>query len=134
MTRRKASSCSPLAKIQVRDVLPIWTAANTDLNTAIFVSYLQKLGITGIRSYLRKLAIPIVLCVLVGACAGAVHSGVNGMLVGSLLGLATPAALIWLVITLIHIACYLIAVCAVWVVIFYVARWFFSERVLSHLM
>lgn len=127
MTHRKASGRSSLAKIQVRDVLPIWTSANTDLNTAIFVSYLQVLGITGIRSYLRKLAIPIVLFVLVGACAGAIHGGINGMLVGSLLGLATPAALIWLLITLIHIACYLIAVCAVWVVIFYVVCWFFQS-------
>jgi hypothetical protein len=127
MARRKASGRSPFAKIQVRDILPIWTSANTDLNTAIFVSYMHGLGITSIPSYLRKLAIPIVLCVLVGACAGAIHSGVNGMLVGSLLGLATPAALIWLLITLIHVACFLIAFCAVWVVIFYVARWFFSS-------
>lgn len=127
MTHRKASGRSPLAKIQVRDVLPIWTSANTDLNTALFVSYLQRLGITGIPSYLRKLAIPIVLCVLVGACTGAIHSGVNGMLVGSLLGLAAPAALIWLVITLIHIACYLIVFCAGWVVLFYVGRWFFQS-------
>jgi hypothetical protein len=127
MARRKASGRSLLSSVRVRDVLPIWTSGNTNLNTAMFVSYLQGLGITGISSYLRKLAIPVVLCVLVGACAGATHSGGNGMFVGALLGLATPAALIWLVITLIHMASYLIAVCAAWVVIFYVVRWFFRS-------
>ena len=125
MARRKASSRSPLAKIKVGDILPIWTSANANLNTAMFVSYLQGFGITGIPSYLRKLAIPIVLCVLAGACAGAIHSGGNGIFVGALLGLAAPAALIWLAITLIHIASYLIVFCAVWAVIFYVVRWFF---------
>ena len=107
--------------------MPIWTSANAELNTAMFVSCLQGLGITGIPSYLRKLAVPLVFCVLVGACAGALHSGINGMFVGSVLGLATPAALIWLVITLFHMASYLIAVCAAWVVIFYVARWLFRS-------
>ena len=127
MGRRQTSGRSILCNIRVRDVLPIWTAANVNLNTAMFVSYLQGLGITGIPSYLRKLAIPIVFCVPVGACAGAIHSGVSGMFVGALLGLATPAALIWLVITLIHMASYLIAFCAAWVVIFYVARWLFTS-------
>jgi uncharacterized membrane protein (UPF0136 family) len=112
MARRKASGRSTFSNLRVKDVLPIWTSANSNLNTAMFVSYLQGLGITGIPSYLRKLAI---------------HSGVSGMFVGALLGLATPAALIWLVITLIHMAIYLIAFCAAWVVIFYVVRWLFSS-------
>ena len=127
MARRKASGRSILSSVRVRDVLPMWTSANTNLNTAMFVSYLQGLGITGIPSYVRKLAIPVVLCVLVGACAGAIHSGVSGMFVGALLGLATPAALIWLVITLIHMAVYLIAFCAAWVVIFNVVCWLFRS-------
>ena len=124
MARRKSPGRSILSKIRIRDVLPIWTSANAELNTAMFVSYLQGLGITDFPSYLRKLAIPISICVLVGAFAGAIHSGINGMFVGSVLGLATPAALIWLGITLIHIASYLIVFCAAWVMIFYVVRWF----------
>ena len=127
MARRKASGRSVLSTIRVNAVLPICTSAKADLNTVMFVSYLQGMGITGISSYLRKLAVPVVLCVLVGASAGAIHSGVNGMFVGSLVGLAAPAALIWLVITLIHMAVYLIAFCAAWVVIFYVVRWLFSS-------
>ena len=125
MARRKSPGRSILSKIRVRDVLPIWTSANADLNTAVFVSHLQGLGITDFPSYLRKLAIPIFICVLFGAFAGAIHSGINGMFVGCVLGLATPAALIWLVVTLIHAAIYLIVFCAAWVVIFYVIRWFF---------
>ena len=54
-----------------------------------------------------------------------VQSGINGMLVGSVLGLAAPAALIWLFITLIHIASYLLVFCAAWVVLFCVVRWLF---------
>ena len=125
MAPRKASGRSVLCTVRVSNVLPIYTSANANANTAMFVLYLQGLGITGMRSYLRKLAVPVVICVLAGASAGAIHSGVNGMFMGSLLGLAAPAALIWLVITLIHFACYLIAFCAVWVLIFYVARWLF---------
>jgi hypothetical protein len=125
MARRKASGRSVLSTVRVSAVLPICTTAKANLNTAMFVSYLQGLGITGIRSYLRKLGVPVVLCVLAGASAGAIHSGVNGLFVGSLMGLAAPAALIWLVITLIHFACYLIVFCAAWVLIFYVARWLF---------
>ena len=127
MARRKASGRSHPAKIKVEDILPICTSAKANLNTAMFISYLQGLGITGIPSYLRKLAVPLVFCVLVGACAGALHSGINGMFVGSVLGLATPAALIWLVVTLIHAAVYLIVFCAAWVVIFYVVRWIFRS-------
>ena len=127
MARRKASGHSVLSTVRVSAVLPICTSANAKTNTAMFASYLQGLGITGISSYLRKLAVPVVLCVLAGACAGAIHSGVNGLLVGALLSLAVPAALIWLVITLIHFACYLIAFCAVWVLIFIAARWLFSS-------
>lgn len=49
------------------------------------------------------------------------------MLLGALLGLAAPAALIWLVITLIHIAAYLFVFCAVWVVIFYGLMWLLRQ-------
>ena len=127
MAPRKASGRSVLCTVRVSAVLPICTSANAKANTAMFVSYLQGLGITGISSYLCKLAVPVVLCVLIGASAGAIHSGVNGMFVGALLSLAAPAALIWLVITLMHFACYLIAFNAGWVLIFYVGRWFFSS-------
>ena len=127
MARRKASVRSVLSTVRVSAILPICTLAKANANTAMFASYLQGLGITGIPSYLRKLAVPVVLCVLAGACAGAIHSGVNGLFVGALLSLAAPAALIWLVITLIHFACYLIAFCAAWLLIFIAARWLFSS-------
>lgn len=101
----------------------MWTSVNTDLNTAVFLSYLRDIGITDVASYLRKLALPIVVCLPIGACAGATYSGVQGMFVGALLGLVAPAAITWLVITLIHIAIYMAVFCAAWVALFYVARW-----------
>jgi hypothetical protein len=44
------------------------------------------------------------------------------MLVGAVLGLAAPAALIWLCITLLHIAIFLGVFCAAWAVIIYAIR------------
>ena len=92
----------------------------------MFLSCLEALGITDLRSYWRKSQILIVLCVLVGASIGASSDGIKGLLVGCLLGFATPAALIWLGVTLIHIAIYLAIYCAAWAVILCVAWWFFS--------
>ena len=122
-----AARKTPLRGSKISRVLPIWTVENADLNTAIFVSCMQRLGINSLPSYLRKFAIPVLLCALVGAGVGTFHSGVSGLIVGALLGLATPAALIWLAVTLVHVAAYLAVFCAAWAVIFYVARWILSS-------
>ena len=103
--------------------MPIWTSANASQNNDIVALHMQDMGITSVSSYLRMLAIQVILCAFIGLCVGAYRNGVQGALVGTLLGLATPAALIWLAITVVHIAIYLITFCAVWVVIFYLARW-----------
>lgn len=109
---------------QVKDYIPIWTPANADLNTALFLECLAKWGITDVRSYFLKLRVAIVLCVIIGAIAGAIHSGLHGLIVGALLGLPAPAVVIWLVITVIHVAIYLAVFCAAWVGLYYLARWF----------
>lgn len=119
MAYRKPSPRGP----KISQFLPIWTTANADLNTAIFVSCMQRLGITSLSSYLRKFELPILLCALVGAGIGAFQSGFWGLIVGALLGLATPAALIWLAVTLVHIAVYLAVFCAAWLAIFCVIYW-----------
>ena len=113
-------------KLELTKVLPIWTSVNTDTNNIMFLSCLEALGITDLRSYWLKLRILIVISVFVLACIGASTDGIKGLLVGSLLGFATPAALIWLGVTLIHIAIYLAIYCAAWAVILCVAWWFFS--------
>ena len=123
MAGRKPSLRGP----KLSQVLPVWTSANADLNTAIFLSFMQRLGVHDISSYLRRFAIPNFLCAVIGAAIGAFHSGFWGLIVGALLGLATPAALIWLAVTLVHVAAYLAVFCAAWAVIFYVARWILSS-------
>jgi hypothetical protein len=83
---------------------------------------LDWLGITDVPSYFRKLCIPILLCVPLCAGLGAVEGGSKGMLLGAVLGLAAPAALIWLCITLLHAAIFLGVFCAAWAVIIYAIR------------
>lgn len=81
------------------------------------------MGITDIPSYWRKLKAVIVFCIFLGACIGLSVSGFNGLMVGSLLGFAAPAGVIWLAVTLFHITVYLLAFCLVWVAILGVLWW-----------
>ena len=131
MAYRKASSRGQkfrgskihISKFRLSQVLPIYTPANGELNTAMFLSFMHRLGIDSFSSYLRKFAIPNSICALVGAGIGLAYSGISGLIVGALLGVATPAALIWLAVTLVHVAAYLAIFCLAWAVIFAVARW-----------
>lgn len=110
---------------QAANFLPIWTSANADINTAIFISTMHRLGIISMSDYLRRWAILNILCALVGAAIGLTYGGFLGLASGVVLGIATPAALIWLAVTLLHAAAYLAIFCAVWVAFFYVIRWLF---------
>ena len=89
----------------------------------MFLSLMHRLGIDSFSGYLRKFAIPNSICALVGAGIGVFQSGVSGLIVGALLGVATPGALIWLAVTLVHVAVYLAIFFLAWAVIFAVARW-----------
>lgn len=120
---RKPSKRESGRRHPLKGLLPLWTTTHANLNTSLFVAAMAKLGINGVSSYLRRLVLPILICSLFGAYAGALHSGVQGLIVGALSGIAAPAAVIWLVITLTHMAIYLTVICLAWVVLFYVARW-----------
>lgn len=112
-----------LRKFQPSSVLPIWTSANAELNTTIFLSCLREMGITNLVSYIRKLYIAVAICTLTGFCIGAAYGGIGGMVWGVLLGFATPAAVIWTVITAIHIAIHIGMFCAAAMAVFYVLKW-----------
>ena len=81
------------------------------------------MGISDFKSYWRVLSVSIGLSVFVGACIGLAYSGVKGLVIGSLLGFAAPAAVIWLAVTALHIAIYLLAFCFVWALIIAVFWW-----------
>lgn len=112
---------------QAANFLPIWTSASTDINTAIFISTMHRLGIISMSDYLRRWAILNILCALIGAAIGLTYGGFLGLVAGALLGIATPAAVIWLAVTVVHAAAYLAIFCSVWVAFFYVIRWLFSS-------
>jgi hypothetical protein len=79
--------------------------------------------ITDIRSYLHRLQGAIVLSVIVCACIGASNYGLKGVFLGGLLGIAAPAAAIFLAVVLVLAAILLGVYCAAWVAIYYVVCW-----------
>ena len=111
--------------VKVSQVLPIWTTAKADMNTAMVSAVMSRLGVTNVSSYLRRFAIPNVLCAIVGAVLGAGYNGFFGFVTGALLGIAAPAALIFLAVTVLHAAAYLAIFWAAWVALYYLIRWLF---------
>lgn len=89
----------------------------------VFISMLSRLGITDISSYFRKLRVLIVIGVVVCACIGASDSGLKGFILGGLLGLFAPAALLWLGVMLVGITIFIAIYAAAWAVIFCVLWW-----------
>ncbi len=80
-----------------------------------------------VSSYLRRFAIPNVLCALIGAGIGLSQGGFLGLASGVVLGIAAPVALIWLAVTVVHAAAYLVIFSAVWAALYYLIRWHFQN-------
>ncbi len=88
---------------------------------------MSKLGITDTASYFRQLRIPIGISVVVCAAVGAANYGIKGFVLGGLVGLLAPAALLYLAVLLVGIAIYLAFFIAFWAVIWAIGQWFLSE-------
>ena len=116
---RKTSS----RKLQFSKVWPIWGVTHTNVVNMAFEALMHKLGITDVRSYFLKLRIWIVIAVLVCALGGAYNYGIKGFILGGVLGLAAPAAILWLGILLIGVVAYLAIYCLVWALILWAAWW-----------
>ena len=110
-------------KIKVSEVLPIWGVSHTNLVNMAFETLMHKLGITDVRSYFNKLRVLIAISVLVCALTGASNFGIKGFAIGGLLGLAAPAAILWLGILLIGIVIFLAIFVAAWTLILWAAWW-----------
>jgi hypothetical protein len=113
-------------KVTLSQVAPIWNAQRAEVNTAIFTTCLLGLGIYDLGSYWRKLRIPIVICMFIGIVVGLVQGGFKGIFIGVAMGFVTPAAAIWLGLTLFHIAVILVAFVAAWAAILFVGYWILS--------
>ena len=86
----------------------------------------EALGITCIKSYFKKLLLPIAICVVLSAVIGACVSGFLGLIFGAIAGIMLPAALIWLAPIVGYVAVSLACVAAALAVLFYGAIWLFS--------
>src|ERR1035437_1360978 len=110
-------------KFPVSKVLPIWCVSHTNVVNMAFETLMHRLGIGTMQDYFRKLRILIAISVLVCALIGASNFGIKGFAIGGLLGLAAPAALLWLGILLIGILIYMAIYVAAWAAILWVAWW-----------
>ena len=86
----------------------------------------EALGVSDIKSYFKKLLLPIAICVLLSAVIGACVSGFLGFIFGAIAGIMVPAALIWLAPIVGYVAVSLACVAAALAVLFYGAIWLFS--------
>lgn len=90
----------------------------------VFQALLLKLGITDVSSYFSKLRTSIAICVVVGALVGASFYGLKGFLLGGLLGLIAPAALLWLGVVLVGATIFIAIYAAAWTAIVAFIWWF----------
>ena len=111
-------------KVKPSEILPIWTTSHTDTANLAFALAMERVGVTDIPSYFRKLPISITLCAVIGACIGIAMHGFEGFIVGTLAGMAAPAVLIWAVIGLLMIAAYLIGYTVCMALVLWLAWWF----------
>ena len=123
MSYRKPSGRSSGRKFQFSKVLPIWGVSHTNVVNMAFETLMHKLGIGTMRDYFRKLRILIAVCVLVCALTGASNYGIKGFFLGAVLGLAAPAAILWLGVLLFGIVIFLAIYVAAWAVILWIAWW-----------
>ncbi len=110
-------------QLKPSQVLPLWTPAHSDTANLITQSVFYKLGITDLPSYWHKLQGAIVLSVIICACIGASNYGLKGVFLGGLLGIAAPAAAIFLAVVVVLAAILLGVYCLAWIAIYYVACW-----------
>ena len=110
-------------KVKPSQVLPLWTPAHSDTANLITQSVFYKLGITDLPSYWHKLQGAIVLSVIICACIGASNYGFKGVFLGGLLGIAAPAAAIFLAVVVVLAAILLGVYCLAWIAIYYIACW-----------
>ncbi|MCX7246108.1 MAG: hypothetical protein NTX31_00285 [Burkholderiales bacterium] len=110
-------------KLKPSQVLPIWTTANTNAASIVVKEVFAHLGVADLRTYFQQLRVTIVICAIVGASIGASSYDLKGLIIGALLGVAAPAALICLGTVLVLICIFLAVYCAAWAVILCLGWW-----------
>jgi hypothetical protein len=119
-TYRRSPSRSKGGKFNAMDVLPIMGSSQRAAAFMFFKEVLEKLGVNDIRSYFLKWRIPIAISVIVCALVGAATDGLKGFVIGGLLGVVAPIALLWLGVMLSLVVLFLAIWAAVWAAIIFI--------------
>ena len=123
---RRTNTSSRYTKFNIGDYVPLLTRSQAETTNHLTRLMFEALGITGIKSYFKKLLWPIAIGVLLSAVIGACMSGFLGLIFGAIAGIMLPAALIWLAPIVGYVAVSLACVAAALAVLFYGAIWLFS--------
>ncbi len=123
---RKTYTSYRYTKLNIGDYVPLLTRSQAETTNHLTRLMFEALGITGIKSYFKKLLLPIAICVLLSAVIGACVSGFLGFIFGAIAGIMVPAALIWLAPIVGYVAVSMACVAAALAVLFYGAIWLFS--------
>ena len=123
---RKTYTRSSYTKFNIGDYVPLLTRSQAETTNHLTRLMFEALGITGIKSYFKKLLLPIAICVLLSAVIGACVSGFLGFIFGAIAGIMVPAAVIWLAPIVGYVAVSLACVAAALAVLFYGAIWLFG--------
>jgi hypothetical protein len=123
---RKTYTRSRYTKLNIGDYVPLLTRSQAETTNHLTRLMFEALGVTGIKSYFKKLPLPIAICVLLSSVIGACVSGFLGLIFGSMAGIMLPAALIWLAPIVGYVAVSLACVAAALAVLFYGAIWLFG--------
>ena len=108
------------SKFNPADALPIWRTTHQDAANVVFEALMLKLGVTDLPSYCRQLKLSIAICIVICACYGASEYGLTGLAIGGLLGMAGPAALLWIFVMAIGIAIFIAVYVLSWMAILFV--------------
>ena len=102
------------------DALPIWGTTHQSAANAVFLSWMEGFGVHDIPSYFRELRLWIAMTTFIGVCLGAANYGASGFFIGTLLGLAGPAVLVWLTVMSLGIALFMAVYVLAWAAILFV--------------
>ena len=123
---RRAHTSSRYTKFNIGDYVPLLTRSQAETTNHLTRLMFEAFGVTGIKSYFKKLLLPIAICVLLSAVIGACISGFSGFVCGAIAGIMVPAAVIWLAPIVGYVAVSLACVAAALAVLFYGAIWLFG--------
>jgi hypothetical protein len=94
-----------------------------------YEAMMHGIGVTDLASYWRHMKLSISVSAIVCALYGVSGYGLTGMLLGALLGITMPAAILWFAVLLLGIVLYLAVYCLAWATILTVGWWLLTGAI-----